>query len=148
MDEVEVEFHSETYDSYIKPVDNKYAGFANQLLADFKRYKQSQGDDLPSYFGRDAPYHYPPSVAYCLQHIHLCIPPRRFKSNRPQNDRTCRTGQPENDIALIYAQNKYDLYKYVIIGVLMPDAHKTARNDSLMMRLGSIARSYQNSFID
>ncbi len=148
MDEVEVGFHKDTYDCYIKPVDIDSPGFADRLLADFKVYKQTFGAYLPNYFGRDAYYHQPPQVANCLQHIHLCIPPRKFKVNRLQSDRVCKIGVPGHDVALVYAQNMYDVHKYVIIGVLTPDAHKSARNNELMMRLGGIARAYKNRFLD
>ena len=148
MDEVEVEFHKDTYDDYIAPIDRMPAGFSVSLLDDFKRYKGSFGDHVPSYFGRDAFYHYPPDIANCLQHIHLCIPPRKFRNKIPQYDRTCRKDQPEHDIALVYAQNKYDLHKYTIIGVLTPDAHAAARNMTLMRKLGGLARACQNKFLD
>lgn len=148
MDEVEVEYHKETYADYIAPIESLHPGFSVDLLNDFKRYKESMGDIVPNYFGRDAYYHHPPAIANCLQHIHLCIPPREFRRRTLQYNRTCRANEPEHDIALVYAQNKYDPHKYTIIGVLTPDAHAAARNESLMMRLGGIARAYQNSFLD
>lgn len=149
MDEIEVEvdFHKDTYNTYVAHVESKYAGFSVSLLNDFKRYKQSFGDNLPDYFGRDSFYHSPPAVANCLQHIHLCLPPRKFGKKTPQYERTCRVGRPQHDIALVYAQNKYDPNKYTIIGVLTPDAHAAARNDPLMMKLGGIARTFQNKFL-
>ena len=139
-----MEFCQETYASYIEPVENLHPGFADKLLEDFRRYKQTQCDDLPEYFRRDVPYGSPPSVAGWLHHIHLCIPPRKFNKKQAQLYRTC---SKKNDVALVYAQNKYDLHRYKIIGVLAPDAHAKARCNDTMSYLGRVAQKFHNSFL-
>ena len=142
MEDIEVEFCKETYSSYVEPVEKLHPGFAEKLIEDFRRYKQTQCDEIPEYFGRDAPYEWPPAIAGCLHHIHLCIPPRKFNKRHAQSDRTC---SKDNDVALVYAQNKYDLNRYKIIGVLTPAAHAKARCSQTMLYLGGIAREFKHS---
>lgn len=144
MDVVEASYHSQTFGRFFGPVNQKFPGFTDRLLADFIRYQQSDGEDLPDYFGYDAPYGSPPEIAGCLEHIHLCLPPRQFSPKRKQFERKCRTGQPENDIALVYARGRFERHRFVIIGILWPDAHKRGRDLKLMAELGRLGRNFRN----
>lgn len=144
MDEVEVVFHPATYDEYFKPLEISHPGFVEVLLEDFKRYQQSMRDDLPDYFGFDAPYGSPPEIAGCIEHIHLCVPPRAFPKRAKQFKRLCRKGDPVNDIALVYTRGRIDFHKFCIIGILMPDAHARQNSNALMLRLGRLGRIFRN----
>jgi len=144
MDPVEVSYHPETYDRFFKPLELSHPGFLDDLLRDFTRYQQSMRADLPDYFGYDAEYGHPPEIAGCIEHIHLCIPPRSFPANKRQVDRKCKKGDPLNDIALVYARGLYETHRFCIIGILMPDAHRQHHNKRLMLELGRIGRRFKN----
>ncbi|MGH1449923.1 MAG: type II toxin-antitoxin system YafO family toxin [Pseudomonadaceae bacterium] len=144
MDVVEVDFHPETFEEFFGPVEAEFPGFLADLKADFARYQQSDCEELPDYFGFDAPYGSPPEIAGCIEHIHLCLPPRKFPAKRRQFERKCRTGKPEDDIALVYARGLFETHRFVIIGILWPDAHKQGRDMNLMARLGRLGRQFRN----
>lgn len=144
MDPVEVSFHPDTYDRFFRPLESSNPGFLDQLLVDFCRYQQSMRDDLPDYFGFDAEYGSPPAIAGCIEHIHLCIPPRNFPKRQKQGQRKCRKGEPENDVALVYARGLFENNRFCIIGILMPDAHEQANNNELMLYLGRLGREFRN----
>ncbi|WP_299833500.1 type II toxin-antitoxin system YafO family toxin [Pseudomonas sp.] len=101
-------------------------------------------DDLPDYFGFDVEYGSPPAIAGCIEHIHLCIPPRNFPKRQKQAQRKCRKGEPENDVALVYARGLFENNQFCIIGVLMPDAHEQANNNDLMLYLGRLGREFRS----
>lgn len=143
MELVDVCFHSATYDLFFKPLESSHPELMNVLLEDFRRYQQSMRDDLPHYFGYDAEYGSPREIAGCIEHIHLCIPPRTFKKRQRQIDRKCRIGEPENDVALVYARGLMEYHKFCIIGILMPDAHQQSRNNELMLHLGRLGREFR-----
>lgn len=143
MEPVEVSFHPDTYDTYFKPLEATNPGFLSGLLADFCRYQQSMRDDLPDYFGFDAEYGSPKEISGCLEHIHLCIPPRKFPEKLKQGQRKCKVGDPTNDVALVYARGRIEFHKFCIIGILMPDAHAQANNNDLMLYLGRLGREFQ-----
>lgn len=143
MDPVEVSFHPSTYDRYFKPLEASHPGFLDVLVADFTRYQQSMRNDLPDYFGFDAEYGSPAAIAGCLEHIHLCIPPNKFDSRRPQAYRKCKEEDPANDIALLYARGLFETHRFCIIGILMPSAHDLHKNNELMSELGGYARRFQ-----
>ncbi|WP_313128160.1 type II toxin-antitoxin system YafO family toxin [Stutzerimonas nitrititolerans] len=144
MDQVEVEYHPDSYDLFFKPLEAEHPELMRMLLEDFRTYQQSMRQCLPDYFGYDAEYGYPPEVAGCLEHIHLCIPPRIFPKNAKQAYRKCRKGDPDNDVALVYARGLFEPHRFVILGILAPDAHGKARNDLALMRyLGSLARAFR-----
>lgn len=144
MDPVEVSFHPDTYDRYFKPLEVSHPGFLDALLSDFRRYQQSMREELPDYFGYDSEYGHPPEIAGCIEHIHLCIPPRSFPARKLQIDRKCRKGDPDNDIALVYARGLYEPHRFCIIGILMPGAHTKHHNRGLMLELGAIGRRFKN----
>lgn len=144
MDLVEVSFHPETYDRFFRPLESTHPELMDVLLDDFRRYQQSMREDLPDYFGFDAEYGSPAEVAGCLEHIHLCIPPRTFPRRKRQFDRRCRLGEPENDVALVYARGLFDQHKFCILGILMPDAHGLSNDNKLMRYLGRLAREFRN----
>lgn len=144
MEPVEVSFHPSTYERFFKPLESSHPGFLDQLLADFCRYQQSMREDLPDYFGLDVEYGSPPAIAGCIEHIHLCIPPRNFPKRQKQAQRKCRKGEPENDIALVYARGLFENHKFCIIGILMPSAHDQANDNELMLYLGRLGREFRN----
>lgn len=144
MGPVEVVFHSQTYDAYFKPLELSHPGFLKILLNDFCRYQQSMRDYLPDYFGFDAEYGSPREIAGCIEHIHLCIPPRSFPPNLRQSYRRCRVGDPQNDVALVYARGRIEFQRFCIIGILMPDAHRQANGRDLMLYLGRLGREFRN----
>lgn len=146
MVKIDVSFHEETYDAYFKPLESSHPGFLETLLADFKRYQGSQREELPAYFGYDAEYGYPPEIAGCLEHIHLCIPPNKFPKNYRQIDRRCKIGNPSKDVALVYARNLYEP-SFKIIAILHPDAHSQAKNMKLMRHLGHLGREFKNALL-
>jgi mRNA interferase YafO len=142
--QVEASYHEDTYERFFAPLDVSHPGLTQTLLEDFIRYKQTKGDELPHYFGFDTTYGHPPEVAGCLWHIHLCIPPRKFDKRRCQIDRRCRRDDPDNDVALVYAQGDLENHRFVILGVLSPDAHKVAKTDLDLMRyLGKLAQTFR-----
>ncbi len=144
MPAVDAQYHPSTYSEFFEPLDLTHAGFTLQLLEDFKRYQSSQRSDLPDYFGYDSDYGWPAEIAGCLQHIHLCIPPNAFDPRRPQAYRKCRREDPQNDIALVYAQGLYETHRYSLIGLFAPDAHGKCKEQSLMLRLGRLGRRFRN----
>lgn len=144
MDLVEVVFHPCTYDRFFKPLEASHPRLLEVLVEDFRRYQQTLRDDLPDYFGLDAEYGSPPEIAGCIEHIHLCIPPRTFAKHKRQFDRRCRQGDPENDVALVYARGLFDSHKFCLIAILMPDAHGQCRNNELMLYLGRLGREFRN----
>ncbi len=143
MDPVDVSFHPQTYARFFQPLEASHPGFLETLLSDFRRYQQSMREDLPDYFGFDAEYGSPPEIAGCLEHIHLCIPPRRFPTHKKQFDRRCHKGDSPNDIALVYARGLYETHRFSLIGILIP-AHKQHHDRTLMLELGRIGRRFQN----
>lgn len=142
---VSVRYCKETFDTYFAPVDRDCPGFSDTLIEDFRRYQASNGDELPDYFGCDNPYGWPPSIANCIEHIHLCIPPRTFDARLNQRDRKCKIGKPQDDVALVYSRGLIDDTEFLLIGVLMPDAHAQARCRGLMEYLGGIGREFARS---
>jgi len=144
VDPVEVSFHPDTYDRFFKPLEASHPGFLEQLVEDFRRYQGSMREELPDYFGFDAEYGSPAQIAGCIEHIHLCIPPRSFAGHKRQYDRKCRKGEPENDIALVYARGLFEHHRFCIIALLMPDAHEQGRSESLMVYLGQLGRRFRN----
>lgn len=143
MEPVTVSFHSETYDRFFKPLESDHPQLMRALLEDFRRYQASMREDLPDYFGYDAEYGSPREIAGCLEHIHLCIPPRKFPKYKKQFDRKCRKGDPENDVALVYTRGLLEPNRFCILGILVPDAHKQSNDNQLMLYLGRLARQFK-----
>lgn len=144
MEPVEVSFHPLTFERYFEPLTRSHPGFLENLLRDFAEYQQSNRDHLPDYFGYDSEYGSPPEIAGCIEHIHLCIPPRQFHKRKRQFDRRCSKDQPQHDIALVYARGLFEIHRFTIIGILMPDAHKQHKDNSLMLYLGGLGRRFRN----
>ena len=143
MEQVEVSFHPDTYELFFEPLKAEHPQLMDVLVDDFARYQQSQRDDLPDYFGFDSEFGSPPEIAGCLEHIHLCIPPRKFPRRVKQPYRKCKKGDPENDVALVYVRGLFDLHKFCILGLLMPDAHKLSNDRKLMLYLGRLGRAFK-----
>ena len=112
-----------------------------QLEDDFYRYKDT---DIPaSTFGRDALYDHPhtlPSVRQAqLRHLHLISLGRTNKKNQPQYYRT-------SDDHLIYCEGFYNQQDYLLITILSPNAHASARKNSLMFNLAGIAENFRDKY--
>lgn len=143
---VQVDFHPQAFVEFFAPVDAKFPGLSETLKAEFVRYIESDRIELPSIFGRDAPYTQPSlALQVGLMHIHLRIPPATFPSNLPQRDRVCSRGSPENDAALVYVQGELYEDHYLLLAVLWPHAHAKAREESIMRQLSRLARSWRDS---
>lgn len=140
-----VNYHTELFEEFISPVNRIRNGLSDIILNDFRRYIESDFEELPSYFGFESMYGSPPEIAGVMFHIHLCIPPDSFPKNRVQQDRKCKKGNPDKDIALVYTQGVLDIDSYCILAILMPDAHKKANDNKLMLRIGRYAREFRGA---
>jgi mRNA interferase YafO len=142
---INVEFHPDTYTELFEDILQTYPDLLQKLLRDFKRYKESDGTFLPKYFGRDAAYVEPHAAFKArLMHIHICLPPGSFQKGRPQNDRTCRTGEPARDAALVYVQGELEEDQYRLIAFLHPNAHSKAQDRQIMSYLARIAQTFRD----
>src|SRR5690554_7950435 len=104
MSKVIVEYHPETYKEFFDEPLKDFPDLAEVIREEFMRYKGL--GELPSIFGRDAPYIQPHAALRAqLMHIHLKLPPERFPENLPQYDRTCRKSR---DAALVYVQGELE----------------------------------------
>ncbi|MGN0924736.1 type II toxin-antitoxin system YafO family toxin [Ectopseudomonas mendocina] len=146
QEEVEVSYHPRTYGRFFKPLESSHPDLMGGLLNDFAMYQQSDRELLPDYFGFDAEYGWPPEIAGTLEHIHLCIPPRKFKARTKQIDRKCKKGDPANDIALVYTRGLYECHVFCILGILLPDAHKKQVDRELMLELGRLAQEFRRTY--
>ena len=132
----EVSFHPETFEAFFLPVDAKHPGLSEILKTEFSRYIESDRLHIPAIFGRDAPYTQPASALLaCLMHIHVRIPPARFRTGVPQRDRVCRNGRPGEDAALVYVPGELYENRILILAFLWPDAHGKARDREIMRYL-------------
>lgn len=143
QEEVEASYHPGTYDRFFLPLESAHPKLMDVLLADFKRYQQSDRQDLPDYFGYDAEYGKPDEIAGLVEHIHLRIPPRTFRRRDKQFFRKCKRNDPKNDIALVYVRGLYEMHRFCILGILLPDAHRKAHNRPLMLEFGQLARDFR-----
>ena len=142
----EIEFHSGTFKEFFLPVDQKYPGLSASLKREFEIYIESDRLKLPNIFGRDAPYTQPSqALDACLMHIHVRIPPAKFRKDTPQRDRVCRKGRPGEDAALVYVQGELFENRYLILAFLWPDAHTKARDKDVMKYLSRSALEWRNN---
>lgn len=133
-----------TRKDFFEEVFTKFPTLERTILDDFIRYKST--GELPNYFGTDVAYTQPHVVYKAgVMHIHLCLPPNTFQSNRPQADRKCKMGDPDNDACLVYVQG--DLYenRYSLLAIMYPDAHSKGRQVDVMSYLGRIAQQFKDN---
>ncbi|EPZ1175224.1 type II toxin-antitoxin system YafO family toxin [Klebsiella oxytoca] len=133
-----------TRKDFFEEVFTKFPALERTILDDFIRYKST--GELPNYFGTDVAYTQPHGVYKAgVMHIHLCLPPNTFPLNRPQADRKCKMGDPDNDACLVYVQG--DLYenRYSLLAIMHPDAHSKGRQVEVMAYLGRIAQQFKDN---
>lgn len=141
---VEVTFNPVAFAEFFAPVDAQYPGLSAQLLEDFRQYIQSNRLAPPHHFGRDAPYTQPAeALRACLMHIHIKLPPGSFPQDRAQYYRTCQTGHPGEDAALVYVQGELYEERYQLLAFLWPDAHGKARQSDVMRYLARLAEGFR-----
>ncbi|WP_054076300.1 type II toxin-antitoxin system YafO family toxin [Pseudomonas amygdali] len=140
-----VQYHSETFDKYFAPIDRLHPGLSNKIADDFKVYVDSFRGIVPSYMGRDAPYMQPIEAEKAhLSHIHIRLPPGRFRQDVAQYHRVCSWGKAKDDAALVYVQGLLDEDCFLLIALLWPDAHGMARNNSLMKYFARLANGWRD----
>lgn len=143
---VEVEFHPETFAEFFAPVDESYPGLSARLKRDFERYVASDRNSRPTYFGRDTSYTWPEAAYQAqLMHIHIELPPGRFRQDVAPFYRVCRRGNPERDAALVYVQGMLEEDQYRILAFLWPDAHEKARDKAVMLYFARIAKEFRDT---
>ncbi|MEN3158264.1 type II toxin-antitoxin system YafO family toxin [Alkalimonas sp. NCh-2] len=124
-------------------VDLYCGGFSNQnchsaksLIETFKEYKQN---NRYWSFGRDVPYHRPPSVTeFNLRHVHLLT----LKDYREYEQVKKELYHRTSDKHLVYASSPYDYNHYLLIAIIDPQAHFTAQNLSFMRGLVDICNDH------
>ncbi|MCV3851688.1 type II toxin-antitoxin system YafO family toxin [Pseudomonas aeruginosa] len=142
-----VEFNPETYAELFQDVLKDFPSLLDGLCRDFARYIESDRLWLPPYFGRDVPYVVPQEAYRAgLMHIHIAIPPTVFPANRPQRDRTCPNGAPQQDAALVYVQGLFEETRYSLLALLHPDAHGKARQREMMTYLARVASRFRDKY--
>ncbi|HHJ4352028.1 TPA: type II toxin-antitoxin system YafO family toxin [Citrobacter freundii] len=140
---LEASINPATKAEFFDEVFLKFPELEASIIDDFLRYKAT--GDLPQYFGRDVAYTQPYGAFRAgLMHIHLCLPPNKFPENRPQPDRVCNKGDPNNDACLVYVQGELYENKYSLIAIMHPDAHGKARKHDVMSYLARIAQNYKD----
>jgi mRNA interferase YafO len=96
-----------------------------QLVTDFRIYKES--NLLPDTFGRDVKYD-----------IHLTDREHLWPLHLVQFKRT-------SDIHLVYCQGATDSSHFLLIAILMPNAHEQARQNNVMANIGKMAERFRQS---
>jgi mRNA interferase YafO len=141
---LEVDFHPETQDLFDE-VELAHPGLQENLRADFALLMESNWDYRPKRFGKVDQYTWPPSiVSSMLMHIHICMPPLDdFPRNIPVSRMTCKRGDGLRDAALVYVQGEMFEERYCILALLYPHAHRRARTERLMIKLGRLAREFR-----
>ncbi|ANE77529.1 type II toxin-antitoxin system YafO family toxin [Dickeya solani] len=114
----------------------------DDLVADFHAYKQN--GVLPDTFGRDAPYDddrtYPLVKAEQVAHIHLADADAPFPRFLRQFKRTSDRAH------LVYCQGAMDPEACLLIIILKPEAHKMARNNNNMHKIGMMAAAFRMKY--
>jgi len=114
----------------------------DDLSADFRSYKQD--GVLPDMFGRDAIYDddrtYPLVKEERLAHIHLAAHHSPFPHFLRQYKRT------SDQAHLVYCQGAMDTSAYLLIIILKPEAHKMARNNNHMHKIGVMAEAFRMKY--
>ena len=109
----------------------------DDLAADFLSYKKD--GVLPDTFGRDAPYDDDRSDPLVKQvaHIHLADADAPFPKFLRQFKRT------SDQAHLVYCQGAMDPDSYLLIIIRKPEAHKMARNNNHMHKIGMMAEAFR-----
>ncbi len=108
-----------------------------QLKADFSNYKD--WGELPAYFGRDVPYHWPSgSEAANLYHLHLADS-QYWPEWKDQYNRT-------SDRHLVYCQSHRDEDSYAFLAVFEPNAHSEAESLDRMNWLIDTAENFHKHY--
>lgn len=114
----------------------------DDLSADFFCYKQ-QGT-LPDTFGRDALYDddrtWPLVREERVAHIHLASDGACFPKYLRQFKRT------SDKAHLVYCHGAMDPDAYLLIIILKPEAHKMARDNNHMHKIGKIAEAFRMKY--
>jgi len=114
----------------------------DDLAADFLSYKKD--GELPETFGRDAPYDddrtYPLVKEEQVAHIHLAGADTPFPKFLRQFNRTSDRAH------LVYCQGAMDPDAHLLIIILKPEAHKMARNNNHMHKIGKIAEAFRMKY--
>jgi mRNA interferase YafO len=112
------------------------------LEADFLWYKEK--GVLPDTFGRDAPYDddrtYPLIKTEQVAHIHLADGGTAFPKYLRQYQRTSDRAH------LVYCQGAMDSDIYLLIIILKPGAHKKARDNNYMSKIGKMAEAFRMKY--
>ncbi len=112
------------------------------LAADFLSYKRD--GELPDTFGRDAPYDddrtYPLVREERVSHIHLANAETLFPRFLRQFNRT------SDQAHLVYCSGAMDGNAYLLIIILKPEAHKMARNNNHMHKIGLMAEAFRMQY--
>lgn len=127
--------------------------FLDQLIKDFKAHKEGQ---LIPYFGRDAQYLRPRSIADSdILHIHILhessraykIQEAAIKRGHPKDPfgLKCDMDMPEHDKALVYTRGFMNKDCYYILDFFDGNAHETAENMDIMLKLAKIAEKFRES---
>lgn len=144
MDHVDASINPSTRDDFFADAFLRFPELEASIILDFKRYKAT--GELPNYFGRDVAYTQPYGAFKSgLMHIHLCLPPNTFSDKKPQPDRVCKRGDPENDACLVYVQGELYENRYSLIAIMHPDAHTKAREHGLMSYLARVAQEFKDN---
>lgn len=139
-----VSFHEATFAEFFEPIDKKYPGLSAKIASDFLAYMESRQTRTPLYFGRDAPYTQPQAALNAhLSHIHIKLPPGRFRQDCAQYYRVCDFKKPHEDAALVYVQGELEEDHYLILAFFWPDAHEQARNNIVMRYLAHLAKEWR-----
>ena len=114
----------------------------DDLVADFLSYKKD--GVLPDTFGRDAPYDddhtYPLVKEEQVAHIHLADADAPFPTFLRQFKRTSDRAH------LVYCQGAMEPDTYLLIIILKPEAHKMARNNNHMHKIGMMAEAFRMKY--
>lgn len=83
--------------------------------------------------------HYPSLKAEEVRHIHLSNAENLWPPQKLQFNKT-------SDSHLIYCQGSTDSNNYLLMGILAPDAHKQARDNNIMFKLGKMAEHFRRRY--
>lgn len=142
---ISVAFHPATYEEFFATVDRSHPGLSEKLRSDLEQYLRCGRNEVPTYFGRDAPYTQPQSALNAqLSHIHIKLPPGRFRQDVAQYYRTCSANNPGDDAALVYVQGQLEDELFLILAFFFPDAHEKARREPVMRYLSELASEWRS----
>ncbi|MCF7532005.1 type II toxin-antitoxin system YafO family toxin [Pseudomonas petrae] len=140
-----VRYHPATFAEFFEPIDVRHQGLSAKLAEDFKVYMDSGRGIVPHYFGRDAPYMRPREAESAhLSHIHIKLPPGKFRQDVAQYHRVCSFNDPQHDAALVYVRGDLEEDRFLLLAFFWPDAHGVARKEPLMRYLCQLAKDWRD----